>query len=203
MADHCHHHHWSHTSEVRDGTSWAQDNPEPTSYGAQDYNAHRHCIPKGDVKVFAEQFARAMSGMVSRYRRATDPDSQQLCREVRATAIRFAKQIAAQAGAIASCSPSRVNRHACSDTAGHEHQQRPCPNRDKAKMTDQPRVEVIEKEDDRPRVEVIEKMSDRHRVKVVKTKQRAVGLQASQVLTDLVTRQGDEDGEELVRGKPP
>ena len=56
---------------------------------------------------------------------------------------------------------------------------------------------------DRPRVEVIEKTSDRHRVKVVETKQRAVGLQASQVLMDLVTRQGDEDREELVQGKPP
>jgi hypothetical protein len=46
-------------------------------------------------------------------------------------------------------------------------------------------------------------MDDQSRVKVVQTEQQTVGLQAPQVLTDLVTRRGDEDGEELVRGKPP
>ena len=148
----------------------------PPLYGARDYHAYGHCIHRGNAEVFAEQFARAMSGMVSRYRRATNPDSQQFCQEVRATAICFAKQIAAQAGARASCSPLHIKGCAYSDTAGHEHQQRPCPNKDKARMTD------------RPRVEVIEKKSDRHRVKVVKTKQRAVGLHAPQVLTDLITK---------------
>ena len=57
MADHCHHHHRSRTSEVRDGTSWAQDNPVPPMYGAQDYDAYGHRIHRGNAEVFAEQFA--------------------------------------------------------------------------------------------------------------------------------------------------
>jgi hypothetical protein len=114
----------------------------PPSYGAQDYGAHGHRIPKGDDEVFAENFARAMSDMVSRYRRVTNPDSLQFCREVRATAICFAKRIAAHAGARASCSPLRVKGRAYSDTAGHKHQQQPCPNEDKAK-TNRLRVNVI------------------------------------------------------------
>ena len=69
------HHHCSRTSEVRDGTSWAQDNPVPPMYGAQDYDAYGHRIHRGNEEVFAEQFARVMSGMVSHYRRATNPDS--------------------------------------------------------------------------------------------------------------------------------
>ena len=123
MANLGHHHRWSHTSEVQDGTSWAQDNPVPLSYGARDYDAYWHHIHRGNEEVFTEQFVRAMSGMVSCYRRATNPDSQQFCQEVRATAISFAKQIAAQAGARASCSLLRVKGRAYSDSAGHEHQQ--------------------------------------------------------------------------------
>ena len=75
MADHCHHHRRSRTSEVRDGTSWAQDNPVPLMYGARDYDAYGHRIHRGNAEVFAEQFAQAMSGMVSRYKRVTNPDS--------------------------------------------------------------------------------------------------------------------------------
>jgi hypothetical protein len=46
-------------------------------------------------------------------------------------------------------------------------------------------------------------MDNQSRVKVVQTEQQTVGLQASQVLMDLVTRQDDEDREELIQGKPP
>ena len=158
----------------------------PPSYGARVYGAYGHHIHRDNEEVFTEQFARVMSDMVSRYRRATNPDSRQFCQEVRATAIHFAKQIAAQAGAIASCSPLHVKGHAYSDTAGHEHQQRPCPNKDKVKMTD------------RPRVEVIKKTSDQHRVKVVETKQGAAGLQAPQDLIHLVPRQDDRDRKDII-----
>ena len=100
------------------------------------YDAYGHHIHRGNEEVFAEQFAQAMSGMVSHYRRVTNPDSQQFCQEVRATAICFAKQISVQAGARASCFPLCDKGHTHSDTAVHEHQQQPCPNKDKAKMTD-------------------------------------------------------------------
>ena len=114
-------------------------------YGAWDYNVHKHCIPKGDDELFAEQFAWAMSSMVSHYRRATNPDSQQLCQEVRTTAICFSKQISAETGVITSCSPLHVKGHAFSDTAWNKYQQQPSPNEDKVKVTDWPRVKVIKK----------------------------------------------------------
>ena len=97
--------------------------------------------------------------MVSRYRRVTNPDSLQFCREARATAICFAKQIAAHNGARASCSPLRIKGHAYSDTAGHKHQHH---EKDTTRTADQSRVKVVEKTDDRPRVEVIEKRGDRY-----------------------------------------
>ena len=65
----------SRTSEVQDGTSWAQDNPLRPMYGAKDYDAYGHHIHRGNEEVFIEQFARAMSAMVSCNRRATNPDS--------------------------------------------------------------------------------------------------------------------------------
>ena len=46
-------------------------------------------------------------------------------------------------------------------------------------------------------------MDNQSRVRVVQTEQRTVGLQAPQVLTDFITRRDDEDGEELIQGKPP
>jgi hypothetical protein len=142
MADHCHRHRRSRTSEVRDGTSWAQDNPVPLMYGARDYDAYGHRIHGGNEEVFVEQFARAMSAMVSRNRRVTNPDSRQLGREVRALIDCFTKQVESQAGVIASSSPLLVEQRAYSETAGHV--QLPQHSERQEETDDRRTVQVVE-----------------------------------------------------------
>ena len=180
MAHRSHHHH-SRTSEVRASNSWTQDNPLDASCEAQDYDAHRHCT-HNFKELTAEHFAQDLSDLVSHGRKVTNPDSRQLCREVRRITNCFLKQIAALAGSIASSPPLHVKRHAYSSTAGHVHQHLPSPKENgDVRLYD---AQHIERPSTLPTGQGMKNIETttkgQHRVKVIRREQKAVGHQAPQ-----------------------
>jgi hypothetical protein len=126
------HRHCSRTSaEVRDDTSWAQDNPCSSGFqNARDsYDAHGH-----RKLVTVEQYSQAVLEIVARHSNARSLDPQQLRRELRYLDTQVKTCVTGEA--LASNSPLLIKRRAYSDTAGHAPQQKASPKRRETKSAD-------------------------------------------------------------------
>lgn len=86
------------------------------------YEASKPRTLHSSVEKLIAEFVQAMSDLISRYRRMTSYDSQQLGQEVRDLANCFTEQVAARAEAMASQSPLLVEKQAYSKCAGHAPQ---------------------------------------------------------------------------------
>ena len=116
--------HCSHTSEVRDGTSWAQDNP--CSAGIQrarySYNDSAHRSLHNEL---IDKFIRTMSDLSCHYKEMIIYNPRVLYREFRALKDCLNEQVSA----LARSAPLCIKRHTYSVPAGQTSQQWQCHNR--------------------------------------------------------------------------